>query len=67
MDEDAHGMDSITTTKQDVLDQLSTLNVNKAHGPDAIPPRLLKEAALTTCLFITVDNKEAAEALNHDD
>ena len=42
MDEDVYGMDSVTITEQDVLDQLSTLDVNKAYGPDEIPPRLCK-------------------------
>ena len=31
-------------TEQDVIDQLETLNVNKAYGHDAISPKMLKEA-----------------------
>ena len=45
MYEDAHGRNSVTITEQDVLDQLSTLDVNKAYGQVEIPPRFLKEAA----------------------
>ena len=42
MDEDAHGIDSVTITEEDVIDQLSILYINKTYGPDKIPPRPLK-------------------------
>ena len=45
VEKDAHGVGSITITEQDALDQLSTMDVNKAYGPDETPPKLLKEAA----------------------
>ena len=45
MDEDAHGIDLVSITEQDILNQLAILGVNKVYGPDEIPPRLLKEAA----------------------
>ena len=35
----------LTITEQDILDHLSTLDVNKAYGSDENPARLLKEAA----------------------
>ena len=37
----------MTITEQDVLDQLKCLDVQKAYGPDAVSPRLLKEASLS--------------------
>jgi len=46
------GLDLITTlhfTSNDVLDVLSSLNVNKACGPDLIPARFLKEGANSIC------------------
>ncbi len=39
-------LDEIVVTEQDVHDQLKILDTNKAYGPDGIPPRLLKEAAV---------------------
>ena len=63
MDEDSHGMDSVTITEQDVFDQLATLDVNKAYYPDEIPPSLLKEAAneitpsLTKLLYASLNLK----------
>ena len=38
-------LDSIQTTPSEVFDLLSTLDVNKACGPDLICARLLKEGA----------------------
>jgi hypothetical protein len=38
-------IDEIVATHQDVKDLLSTLDPNKAYGPDDISPRALKEAA----------------------
>ena len=39
-----HGrLDSIDITLNDVLDQLSCLDITKAYGPDEISPRFLKE------------------------
>ena len=38
-------LDSIQTTSSEVFDLLSTLDVNKACGPDLICARLLKEGA----------------------
>ena len=37
-------LNNIVISEVDVMDQLNTLNINKAYGPDEIPPRLLKEA-----------------------
>ena len=37
----AHGMDSVTITEQDILHQLSTLDVNKAYGLNETPPNSL--------------------------
>ena len=45
-------LDLITTihfTPNDVLDELTSLNVSKACGPDFIPARLLKEGAESIC------------------
>ena len=36
-------LDYITVTEQDVFDQLSSLDINKAYGPDGLSPRLFKE------------------------
>ena len=36
-------LDSIAITEQDVMDQLASLEVNKAYGPDGLSPRILKE------------------------
>ena len=37
-------LNHIVISETDVMDQLKILNVNKAYGPDQLPPRLLKEA-----------------------
>ena len=37
-------LDHIEILESDVSDQLQILNVNKAYGPDKLPPRILKEA-----------------------
>jgi hypothetical protein len=40
-------LENITVKDQDVADILSTINVNKAYGPDNLSPRLIKEAGNT--------------------
>ena len=37
-------LDHIEISETDVSDQIQILNVNKAYGPDELPPRILKEA-----------------------
>jgi hypothetical protein len=37
-------LENVVVKDQDVRDVLSTINVNKAYGPDNMSPRLLKEA-----------------------
>ena len=41
-----HDLESIIISRQDVLDVLQQLNVNKASGPVSISPRLLREGAI---------------------
>ena len=43
--EDTPGLSQIHISQEEVLDQLSILNISKATGPDSISPRLLKCAA----------------------
>ena len=40
---------NILITEQDVLYQLSNLNVNKPHGPDGVTPKLLKQLSYSIC------------------
>ena len=40
---------TIEITNSDVMDQLNCLDINKAYGPDGIPPRLLKEVKGIIC------------------
>ena len=37
------GLFNLNISEQDVMDQISILDLNKAYGPDSIPPRLIKE------------------------
>ena len=37
-------LNDIEITETDVMDQLNLLDINKAYGPDGVPPRILKEA-----------------------
>ena len=37
------GLFNLNISEQDVMDQTSILDLNKAYGPDSIPPRLIKE------------------------
>ena len=46
-------LDSITVTEKDVGDILSTINTNKAYGPDGLSPRLLKEAGPSIIKVLT--------------
>ncbi|PJE77769.1 hypothetical protein CI610_03302 [invertebrate metagenome] len=39
-----HSLTNIHVTEQDVMDQLSILNVNKPPGPDGIVPKIVKKA-----------------------
>ena len=39
----------IDVTELDVLDQLETLDINKAYGADGVPPKLLKEGRNQIC------------------
>ena len=41
---DANNLMEIEITKQDVIDQLKALDVDKSYGPDGISPRFLKES-----------------------
>ena len=41
-----NSLSSLEVTEQDVIDQLLTLDVNKAFGPDEISPKFLKEGAV---------------------
>ena len=41
-----NSLSSLEVTEQDVIDQLLTLDVNKAFGPDEISPKILKEGAV---------------------
>ena len=46
-------VDDLTCSVADVFKVLSTLDVNKANGPDAISPRILKECAAELAPSIT--------------
>ena len=37
------GLFNLNISEQDVMDQISILDLSKAYGPDSIPPRLIKE------------------------
>ena len=49
-------VDDLTCSVADVFKVLSTLDVNKANGPDAISPRILKECAAELAPSITLFN-----------
>ena len=34
---------NLNISEQDVMDQINILDLNKAYGPNSIPPRLIKE------------------------
>ena len=51
--ENIDGLDNILVSENDVLDQLANLDINKAYGPDGIPPKLLKEARKEICSSVT--------------
>jgi hypothetical protein len=56
LEEDIVNLDtlsSITVTEKDVGDILSTINQNKAYGPDGISPRLLKEGGPSIVKVLT--------------
>ena len=42
-------IENILITEQDVLDQLSNLNVNQPPGPDGVTPKLLKQLSSSIC------------------
>ena len=42
-------IENILITEQDVLDQLSNLNINKPLGPDGVTPKLLKQISSSIC------------------
>ena len=42
-------IEDILITEQDVLDQLSNLNVNKPIGQDGLTPKLLKQLSSSIC------------------
>ena len=44
---------NLNTSEQDVMDQVSIFNLNKADGPDSIPPHLLKEGGHAMTKFLT--------------
>jgi hypothetical protein len=46
-------LEMIIVKEQDVKDILSTINTNKAYGPDDISPRLIKEAGNTIVKVLT--------------
>ena len=46
-------LENIIVTEQDVKDILSTINPNKAYGPDGISPRLIKEAGTSIVGVLT--------------
>jgi hypothetical protein len=46
-------LDHIIIKEQDVKDILTTVNVNKAFGPDNVSPRLIKEAGTTIVSVLT--------------
>lgn len=46
-------VDDLTCSVADVFKVLSTLDVNKANGPDAISPTILKECAAELAPSIT--------------
>jgi hypothetical protein len=46
-------LENITIKEQDVKDILSTLNVNKAYGPDNLSPRIIKETGDTLVTVLT--------------
>ena len=39
-------LENVDITDEDIDDQLQIMDVNKAYGPDCIPPRLLKEGGI---------------------
>jgi hypothetical protein len=43
----------ITVTEQDVKDVLSTIDANKAYGPDGVSPKLIKEAGTSIVGVLT--------------
>jgi len=47
------GLGPLTISEQGVLKQLSSLNPNKACGPDQIPPWFLKTHAADIALIVT--------------
>jgi hypothetical protein len=46
-------LENIVILEQDVKDILSTININKAYGPDNISPRLVKEAGQSIVTVLT--------------
>jgi hypothetical protein len=46
-------LECIVIKEQDVKDILTTINVNKAYGPDNISPRLVKEAGQSIVKILT--------------
>ena len=39
-----HSLANITVTEQDVIDQIRSIDLSKATGPDMISPKMLKES-----------------------
>jgi len=61
-------IDCISFTPDNVFQELSSLDLSKACGPDLIPPLLLKKAELLTsvCRYLNCSlNWEAATGLGH--
>ena len=46
-------LNSIQISEVDVMDQLNSININKAYGPDNLPPKLIKEAKGVICKPLT--------------
>ena len=61
-------MSEIVVTEEGVFKQLSTLQENKASGPDKIPLRILKAAAkpLSRCLTLLYNSSLKSGSLPHD-
>ena len=61
-------MPEIVVTEEGVFKQLSTLQENKASGPDKIPSRILKAAAkpLSRCLTLLYNSSLKSGSLPHD-
>lgn len=48
-----HGIGDLSCSADEVAKLLQSIDVNKASGPDNIPPRILKECAMELALPLT--------------